>query len=678
MFGLLAVVAVVVSVLTGAAVPLPGVRFVLTGHWVYDAAAQDAFHIDGATANVDAQAPVPADPGSQVVMGGSSGFVIGHNRITRFGQSSLSVEQTTTPPSPETPVGIEAVGGPYLVYRKAGKVVRLGDPAATISLGGPVGVPVVTGDGTLWLFRTGSGLVCELPEGANHISACPAMVPGGHAGALTLVSDKPEFVDTTAGQIRPVGTSGLGDPVPIGVPLSPAARPATNDTSGRVAVLDQSKNRMYLVDPHAPAAPPVTVRLPDTGTFEGPVASGSVVALIDRTDSTLLTFDRTGRQRSATPIPKQAGAPRLTRGADGRIYVDTFDGTDVLVVDPNGKVVNVPVGPPETSPTAGPTTTPNAPSTPAVPPSTHPTVPPVPTTHPTPPPVTRTPPPPVPATPPGAPLDVAATARPGGATVTWAAAADNRSTIKEYRVSWSGGSAGTTVVSGRARRATVTGLTDGARYTFTVVAVNAAGAGPAASSNPVTPAGAAGAPPGLTAHYANGQAVVRWHTPDLRGGQLLHYLVSATGAADQTVTGTSITYTGLTAGSTTTFTVRAVTRTTRGTISGTPSRISLTVPAPTVVVSRGAETSSSDCEAPACAWLDVTMTGFAPDTDYTVMPFAGDDGHNFSEPCEATTDANGDATCNDIRYDVPGQYVWVVVQTPDGQVESNHLYWTDG
>ena len=48
----------------------------------------------------------------------------------------------------------------------------------------------------------------------------------------------------------------------------------------------------------------------------------------------------------------------------------------------------------------------------------------------------------------------------------------------------------------------------------------------------------------------------------------------------------------------------------------------------------------------------------------------------FSDPCQADTDANGYGTCNNIRYDVSGETVWVTVQTPDGQVESNHYTWT--
>ncbi|KLL11788.1 MULTISPECIES: hypothetical protein [Protofrankia] len=67
------------------------------------------------------------------------------------------------------------------------------------------------------------------------------------------------------------------------------------------------------------------------------------------------------------------------------------------------------------------------------------------------------------------------------------------------------------------------------------------------------------------------------------------------------------------------------------------------------------------------------MTGFQPNTTYEVYPFAN--GHVFSEPCTARTDANGSATCNDVRYDVPDTTVYEYVDTSAGKVPSNTIYW---
>lgn len=678
--GVLLCVLTAVSLFTGAAKPMPGIQFVLPGHWVYDALAQAAFHIDGATANIDAQAPLPAPPGSQVVQGGTNGYVVGNSRITQFGQSSLSVEGTSTPPSSETPVGIEATGGPYLVYRNAGKVVRLGDSPVAIGTGGAVGVPVVTSAGTMWLFRTHAGQVCQLPKDATSVGACPGAVPG-HAGALTLVGDHPEFVDTTANAIRPVSDTGLGNAVPLGLHLAPNAVPAPEDVAGRIAILDQPKHQLYLVDPTQPAAaPPVTVTLPPSNTYDGPVSSGNAVALVDRTTNTLLTYGKDGKQLASMPIPSQAGPPRLTRGDDGRVYVDDYEGNDVFVVDPTGSVVNVPVAPPKTTTTPNPT--PNAPDNPTPPTQTlappRLAAPPPVTPQRSAPPTHATTPPAVPATPPGAPSSVSASAGEGSAAVHWGAAEDNRSTITEYRISWSGGS---TTTSGGARSATISGLSDGTQYVFSVAAVNAMGTGPAVASNPVTPAGAAGAPTGLSATHDKSQGgvayKVSWNPPDMHGGQFQHYLVSATGQPDQTVTSPFALEVYLTMPSgTLTFTVRAITTSADGrTLTGAAASVSVTPLKPSIQISRGADSESSDCKAPDCAWVHTVMTGFAPNTSYSVVPHAGD-GHQFSDPCTTTTDANGDATCDDTRYDVGGETIWVDVQTSDGTVESNHYYWT--
>ncbi|HEX4226663.1 MAG TPA: fibronectin type III domain-containing protein, partial [Pseudonocardiaceae bacterium] len=238
--GVLLCAVTAISLFTGAAGSVPGVRFELPGHWVYDSIVKAAFHIDGATTNIDAEVPVSADPGDQVVQGGTNGYVVGGTKITQFGQSTLSVDgSSTTPSSTEIPVGIEATGGPYLVYRNAGQVVRLGDSAVAIPTGGPVGVPVVSSDGTMWLYRTHSGQLCELTKDATTIGVCPGTVSGAHQGALTLVADHPEFVDASADTIRPVTDAGLGDAVPLGVRLSPNAVPAPQDVAGKVAILDK-------------------------------------------------------------------------------------------------------------------------------------------------------------------------------------------------------------------------------------------------------------------------------------------------------------------------------------------------------------------------------------------------------------------------------------------------------
>ena len=98
------------------------------------------------------------------------------------------------------------------------------------------------------------------------------------------------------------------------------------------------------------------------------------------------------------------------------------------------------------------------------------------------------------ATAPGAPTNVRATAGDAETTVTWQAPKKNGgSAITSYRVVSSPGAVTATV---SATTATVTGLTNGTAYTFTVYARNAIGeSGASSPSNSVTPSGSAPPPP---------------------------------------------------------------------------------------------------------------------------------------------------------------------------------------
>ena len=150
--------------------------------------------------------------------------------------------------------------------------------------------------------------------------------------------------------------------------------------------------------------------------------------------------------------------------------------------------------------------------------------------------------------------------------MTWTAPADGGSPITSYTLSELSGS---TVVNSWDLPATatsqvVTGLTGGAAYSFTIVANNAVGPSPAATTNTITAAAAPGPVSAVTATAGNTQATVSWTAPANDGGSpVTSYTVTPIGPGGPltpvTVTAptTTATVTGLTNGVSYTFSVTA-------------------------------------------------------------------------------------------------------------------------
>ncbi|WP_436501637.1 fibronectin type III domain-containing protein [Actinokineospora sp. HUAS TT18] len=603
--GTLALVGVAVAGKTSAT---PALQFVQVGHWVYNGGLQQVFHVDGTTNQVDARADVPgAERGSQVVQGPNSGYVVGRSRITVFGKATLTVEDAIDAPADERPVAVEVVGGPYLVYRSAGRIVRLSSPPATVVAGGTLGGPVATSDGTVWVHRTDTGALCELPDGVDRL-ACPAQLPADHRGALALVKDKPVVLDTTSDTLHLVGADGFGDNMPVGIDLPASAQVANSDADGRLAVFDPERKRMHLIDTAGltkdrPPARPVTVDLPADGRYAGPVASEKTIAIVDETRNEVITYDGQGKKKSSTKMPG-SGSPRLAHGEDKQIYVDSPDGSHVLVVDvKDGSVKSVTVGGDDVPSTdtgrdkPAPTSTPTSTTAGSPPPSSgtstqQPTTTTTSKPAPKPAPTTTTaprstttrpaPPPTVPATPPGAPGSVNAVPGAGSAAVTWTAAAANGARVNGYVLSWPGGSM---TAPGTATSATVNGLANGTSYVISVAARNAAGTGPAVSARPVVPRAPAAAPSVKIDVSPGGVATVSWTQPNLAGGTLVTYRVSATGQADRDVQTGVTQYTNYP--TPLTVTVRAITRfgpAGSPTVDGAPGSATLSPPPAVPVV----------------------------------------------------------------------------------------------
>jgi FtsP/CotA-like multicopper oxidase with cupredoxin domain len=157
---------------------------------------------------------------------------------------------------------------------------------------------------------------------------------------------------------------------------------------------------------------------------------------------------------------------------------------------------------------------------------------------------------------PGPPTNVTAVAGNAQATVSFTAPTVG-APISSYTVT---ASPGGRTATGAASPLTVTGLTNGTAYTFTVRATNGSGTGPAsAPSNSVTPATVPGAPTNVTAVAGNARVTVSFAAPASNGGSAITSYTVTASPGGRTASGNvrQLTVTGLTNNTTYTFTVRA-------------------------------------------------------------------------------------------------------------------------
>ena len=226
---------------------------------------------------------------------------------------------------------------------------------------------------------------------------------------------------------------------------------------------------------------------------------------------------------------------------------------------------------------------------------------------------------------PDAPTNVTAVAGNASATVSWVDPAnDGDSAISSYTVTASPGGASVNVNGATATSGTVTGLTNGTAYTFTVTATNGIGtSSPSSPSSAVTPSTVPDAPQITNVEAGNASAVITWSDPSNEGSAITGYTVTvAPGGATHFVPGatsTTTTVTGLTNGTAYTFTVSA----TNANGTGAASSPSTSV---TPVTTPGAPTNiavTPNNGSLAVSWTAPSSTGGASITGYTVTATGG-------------------------------------------------------
>lgn len=233
-----------------------------------------------------------------------------------------------------------------------------------------------------------------------------------------------------------------------------------------------------------------------------------------------------------------------------------------------------------------------------------------------------------PATIPSPPLSVTAQRLDKSARVRWKAPkSTGGAPITSYTVTSIPGNRKCTAT---AKVCTVTGLTNGARYQFTVTAKNRVGTSkPSAKSARITPAGPPTAPRSVKATASSTKATITWTAPSTSGGSpIVSYRVQAApGGRSCVTTSKRCVITGLKNGTAYTFTVTA-----KNSVGVSPGAKSQAVTPATIPNAPINVTATAGDGQAVVQWDPPRNDGGAPITRYTVTGSPG------GRTCVATDD----------------------------------------
>lgn len=525
----------------GHGLPALGMQLRSGQAWLANAANHSISFIDGYSGDVVSYVNVPGEAASGQVVNTADGAVVvgpdGH-------LISVSNDDFTTTSSVELLSGqlTAAAGGPnalYAINKSAGEVQQVNPDSPQlppiglpISVGSRIVTPVVAPDGSLYFGIPKTGSVGHITDGQLMVIKGVGQ-PGGQLDVL-LAGQQPAVADITDGIVRQLGaTTVIGQPVRLSADVRPVAAVAGSDSlNGLLGVVGPATVDTANVTSGTRTSTPIPPGFSPTSA----AMLGANMVLIDPSLREVLFVNTAQGTTKLIPMPGTHAPDQLTV-QDGLAFVNASDGQAALVINGSGQLKQV-----TKYTTAPPTHAPKPATLPSQGKTQQSS-----TTSPANP--DRTGQPSGPPKPPGAPADPTAVAGNAMAMVSWGAAADNNSPITQYLLSWSGGSAGSEQLPGGKLGATVTGLTNGSAYTFTIQAENAVGKGPKVQTTPVTPSSSVPAAPTnvqASAPTDDGSVQLSW-TPGNDGDQAATYTVTnvATGTTTTDISGTTTTIQGV-------------------------------------------------------------------------------------------------------------------------------------
>ncbi|MBB4961889.1 hypothetical protein FHR38_005622 [Micromonospora polyrhachis] len=481
--------------------------------WLWSAAKGELARVNGLTGRADTRVQVPTGRTHPVQVAQTDRLLVlrdlNTGLVSSLDLATLQVSATTRTTA-GLGVNVALHKDSAFVIDAVQGIVRQLDPRTLTPIGEPINYPpgitggAFDGAGQLWIGIPSQGTVSAITAGP-----LPGSTGGGGGGglspkqvrtvavtdpshdlAISTLDDGVAVLDRTTSTLTTVrGEEQRTVNLTLGGLGSLPAR-----TNGPTVAVTVAENRqVFLVD----AAGTVRqFKVPGEGTqLNAAVTWAGRVYCTDPADGVIYSFDQNGQPTDKIEVPG-ANGPLELEVRENHLFVNAPNSANARVVDDKhhvrtvDKYTNDILGgdPPKAIP-------PTPPKKPVV-------------------------------DKPSAPRSVTAAAGDAQARVSWKPAAANGAEIIKYVVR---GADRTFEVGANQRALEVTGLVNGETYRFSVHAVNAKGAGPERTSNPVVPTSEVpAAPASVTAQERpDGTVLVKWPAADGLGHKIAKYAVTA-------------------------------------------------------------------------------------------------------------------------------------------------------